>query len=361
MYGLIFHANLQYAEIPKSEIGNVIEKSYISTIEKLISKDIPFALNTTGFSLSYLPKKLISIIKEGIQSNLIMLTGTSYTHAILPLLPLDRIWSQIERDLNVKKELFDFSPTLFWPPELAYDPILPAILKEFGYTNIFVDGEALLYSKNMNAVFRENKVPYIRLIEASYGKSPYLNYFLGLRKLKKSLSYVFEGKTIVKGVSEILGIPVWQPVNITLMLGLGKFPFMNPKKSAKRLKKLNDIMLYGTDIEFFGYMPFGGKIMNIDSLIYFVKSNDFEIDFPTKIKNSKRGYYLKTSSWAPDKSLRIWYEDEDNRRLNFLSKDLDGELSFVAENSDARGWEPIPERRLDSFRAIYKNWRNKNE
>ncbi len=361
MHALIFHANLQYAEIPKSEIENVIEKSYIPTIEKLIARDIPFALNITGFSLKYLPEKLILLIKEGIQSDMIMLTGTSYTHAIFSLLSLDRVRAQIESDLNMKRELFDFTPNLFWPPELAYDPVLPAILKELGYAEIFVDGEALLLSKNMNTVFKDTKVPYIRLVEAAHGKSPYLNYFLGLPKLKKSLSYVFEGKVIVEGVSEIEGIPVWQPINITLMLGLGRFPLMNPKKSAKRLKKFNNIMLYGTDIEFFGYMPFGGKVMNIEKLIHFIKDNDFEIDFPTKIKDSGKRYYLKTSSWAPDKSLRIWYEDEDNRRLNFLSQEMDGEMAFIAENSDARGWEPISERRLDAFRAIYKNWRNKNE
>ena len=53
MYGLIFHANLQYAEIPKSEIERVIEKSYIPSIKKLVNHEIPFALNITGYSISF--------------------------------------------------------------------------------------------------------------------------------------------------------------------------------------------------------------------------------------------------------------------------------------------------------------------
>jgi len=360
MYGLIFHANLQYAEIPKNEINKVIEKSYLPTLGKLINNEIPFALNITGFSLQYLPKNLISLINDGVASELIILTGTSYTHAILPLLSLDRIWMQIEKDIMIKKEIFDFEPQLFWPPELAYDPTLPAILKEFGYKEIFVDGEALLFSqKSMNTALRETYVPYIKLIEASHGNNPYWNYLRGLPQLKRSLSYVFEGKVFINGVSQITGIPIWQPINITLMLGLGKFPFMNVKKAAKRIKRCKNVMLYGTDLEFFGYMPFGGKVMKIENLISFIKDFQFQIVLPTKIKHTKKDFYLKTSSWAPDKSLRIWDEDEDNKRLNFLSNFVKGGDALMAENSDARGWEPIPERRLDAFKAIYKNWRER--
>lgn len=36
---------------------------------------------------------------------------------------------------------------------------------------------------------------------------------------------------------------------------------------------------------------------------------------------------------------------------------MKGEKVELAENSDARGWEPIPERRLDAFKAIYEEWR----
>jgi len=91
MHALIFHANLQYAEIPKSEISRVIDKSYTPTINKLLKNEVPFALNITGFSFQFLPNSLIETIKEGIESNLIEITGTAFTHAILPLLPLERI------------------------------------------------------------------------------------------------------------------------------------------------------------------------------------------------------------------------------------------------------------------------------
>jgi len=361
MHSLIFHANLQYAEIPKKEIRMVIEKAHKPTITALLKEDIPFGLNITGFSIPYLPKELVKEIKDGFDSDLIEITGTSYSHAILPLLPLTRVKEQIERDLKTKEEIFETKPTSFWPPELAYDPIIPAILRDFNFKHVFVDGEALLSSKYMNTAIKNFEIPYMRLIKASQGERKYFNYLLGLYKLKKALSYVFEGKVIVKGVKSIVGIPVWQPVNITLMLSLGKFPLMNEKKGARWLKSKENIMIYGTDIEFFGYMPFGGKKLKIRNLIEFIKNNNLKIVFPSKLPMGNKEFYLKTSSWAPDKTLRIWSEDEDNRRINMLTHNMKGEYAFMAENSDARGWEPIPERRLDAFKAIYENWRRENE
>ena len=361
MHSLIFHANLQYAEIPKKEIERVINKSYKPTIATLLKEDIPFALNITGFSIQYLPKELIRGIKDGIESNLIEITGTSYSHAILPLLSLNRVKEQIEMDVRMKEDTLEVKPISFWPPELAYDPILPAILKDLNFEYVFVDGEALLFSNYMNTAIKNFEIPYIKLIKASYGQRKYLNYFLGLRQLRRSLSYVFGGKALVKGVKNIVGIPVWQPVNITLMLSLGHFPFMNERKAARWLSSIRDIMLYGTDIEFFGYMPFAGKKIKISTLIKFIKSNNINITLPSQLPMSGREFYLKTSSWAPDKSLRIWKEDEDNRRLNMLISGIKGDNAFMAENSDARGWEPLPERRLDAFKAIYEEWRKEYE
>ncbi len=361
MRSLIFHANLQYAEIPKKEMERVINKSYKPTISALLKRDVPFALNITGFTLSHIPRDLIKEIKDGIESGLIEITGTSYSHAILPLLSLNRVKEQVERDAKIKEELLEIKPISFWPPELAYDPILPAILKDLKFEHVFVDGEALLFSKYMNTAIKNFEVPYIRLIKASRGERKYLNYFLGLHKLKRSLSYVFGGKALVKGVKKIVGIPVWQPINITILLSLGHFPLMNEKKAARWLNPIKDVMLYGTDIEFFGYMPFAGKVLKISALIDFIKNNNMKMVLPSRLPMSERKFYLKTSSWAPDKSLRIWREDEDNRRLNMLTQNARGEYAFMAENSDARGWESIPERRLDAFRAIYEEWRRENE
>ncbi|WP_367883965.1 hypothetical protein [Thermococcus sp. JCM 11816] len=99
--------------------------------------------------------------------------------------------------------------------------------------------------------------------------------------------------------------------------------------------------------------------MSIDGLLEVVKALNVELSLPSELKHSGRKLYLRTSSWAPDKSLRIWTEDEGERSLEHAHPPFVGEppLAFLAENSDARGWEPLPERRLDAFRAIYNDWR----
>ncbi|WP_048056564.1 polysaccharide deacetylase family protein [Thermococcus sp. 4557] len=362
MMALLLHGNLQYAEIPKAEIGRVIEKAYVPVLSALLKREIPFALNITGFTLEILPEDVLRLVREGIESGLIEITGTAYSHAILPLLSLEGVEAQVRRDREVKETLLEVSPRLFFPPELAYDPILPAILRDNGYGTVFVDGEALLLSNHLNRAIKPVKPLYPHLIKAQRGEgNRYLNYLLGLRELKKSLKLVFPGKVILEAVKEIEAIPVWVNVNTVVMLGAGRFPLMNPRKSARWLKNLDDIVLYGTDIEFLGYRPLADYLITVDSFLEVFDALGSETRLPSELPHSGRKLYLRTSSWAPDKSLDIWRLDEGNARLNALSWNLRGEKAFLAENSDARGWEPLPERRLDAFRAVYEAWRGKDE
>lgn len=357
-YSFVLHGNLQYAEIPKQEIPTVIEKAYTPTITSLLEDDIPFGLNLTGYSLQYLPDELIQKIKQGIAQDLIELTGTAYTHAILPLLPLDRVQAQIQKDKEVKEETFGVTPTSFWLPELAYDPILPGILKENGYENVFIDGEALLFSQHLNSAIESIDPLYPHLIKAQQGDGiVFLNYLLGLWELKKTVEKAFGGKITVNGVKNITGIPVWVGVNTLVMFGIGGFPLIGVNKVANQLKNLNEAIIYGWDIEFFGYRPIHGRMLQISKLKAVIEKLGNTICLPSALKKRDTEMYLRTSSWAPDKSLKLWSEDAGNRRLNYLAS---RNKSFIAENSDARGWEPLPERRLDAFRGIYNTWREKN-
>jgi predicted glycosyl hydrolase (DUF1957 family) len=361
MRALVFHGNLQYAEIQKSEIEKVIEKAYLPVVGELIEREVPFGLNVTGYTLRLLPKEVLELIGEGVESGLIEVLGTSYTHAILPLLPLDRVEAQVKRDREVKEQLLGVSPKGFWLPELAYDPIIPAILKDNGYDYLFADGEAMLLSKHLNSALNPVKPLYPHLIKAQWKERfRYFNYILGLRELRKAIKLVFGGKVTLKAVKDIEAVPVWVAVNTAVMLGIGRFPLMGPKKAADWIREKEDILLYGTDIEFIGYRDLAGHKMSVEGLIEVLGALDSELCLPSKLKHSGRELYLRTSSWAPDKSLRIWTEDEGNARLNMLSSGIKGELAFLAENSDARGWEPIPERRLDAFMAVYKHWRGED-
>ncbi len=359
-YSLIFHGNLQYAELSKSEIPQIIENSYVPTIDFLMKNEIEFALNITGYSLQYLPDELIEKIKRGLEKGLIELTGTSYTHAILPLLELDRVAAQIRKDKEKKKEIFGVEPSGFWLPELAYDPIIPGILKEKGYDEVYVDGEAVLFSdiENTSLTEIEPLTPHLHKAQRGEGIRS-INYLLGLRELKKAVNKSFAGKLTVEGVEDISAIPVWVSINNAVMMALADLPFMSVDKVASWIDDLDELMLYGMDIEFLGHRKLGGNELKIEKLKRLISEVDSDIVLPSELDKRDRKSYLKTSSWAPDKSLDIWREDEDNKRLNMLSKGMSGNNAFLAENSDARGWEPIAERKLDAFESIYEDWKDR--
>lgn len=357
-YSFIFHGNLQYAELSKSEIPEIIERSYVPTIDFLLKNEIKFALNITGFTLQYLPDELLDKIKDGVGRGLIELTGTSYTHAILPLLELDRVAEQVRKDREKKEEVFGIEPKTFWLPELAYDPVIPGILKEEGYDEVYVDGEAVLFSNVENTAMEEIEPTTPHLYKAQRGEGvQFINYLLGLREAKKAVRDAFSGKLTLDGVEDIVGIPVWTAVNNSVMMALADLPFISVGKVAKWLRGLDELMLYGMDIEFMGYRKLGGNELRLEKLGDLISKVDDDIMLPSELKMSDRRSYLRTSSWTPDKSLDIWREDEDNRTLNMLSRGMQGKKAFLAENSDARGWEPIPERKLDAFEAVYEEWK----
>ncbi len=361
MRALVLHGNLQYAEIPKAEIPRVIERAYTPVLSSLMKAEVPFGLNLTGYTLGLLPPRVISLVRDGIESGLIEIVGTAYTHAILPLLPLDRVKAQIQRDMEIKGELFGVTPKGFWPPELAYDPIIPAILKDNGYRYLFADGEAMLLSNHLNSAIKPIRPLYPHLIRAQRGEgNRYLNYLLGLRELKKAINLIFEGRVTLRAVKDIEAVPVWGAVNTALILGIGRFPLMNPERTARWIRRKDDILLYGTDIEFLGYRDLAGYRMDVKGLLELINEIGGGLCLPSELKHGGRKLYLRTSSWAPDKGLRIWTEDEGNARLNMLTPFTRGESAFLAENSDSRGWEPIPERRLDAFKAIYRSWRKED-
>ncbi|MFW5928338.1 MAG: hydrolase, partial [Thermoplasmatota archaeon] len=129
---------------------------------------------------------------------------------------------------------------------------------------------------------------------------------------------------------------------------------------ARWISGLDELMLYGMDIEFMGYRKLGGNDLRLEKLGELISRVGSDIVLPSELQLSDRKSYLRTSSWTPDKSLDIWREDEDNRRLNMLSRGMSGENAFLAENSDARGWEPIPERKLDAFEAVYEDWEERH-
>jgi len=385
---IILHANLQYAEIPVDEIPKVVEQSYIPVLSLLLEiPNIAVVLNFTGVTLEILYNEypeVIEILKEGIEKEKFELTGCGYSHPIFPLLPIEDINKQIEFNLDVLNRTLDYVPKGFWLPELAYDPTLPKILKEHGFSYMFIDDE--LYGMSLPLLNDSNQynTDYYSashyVIDFLKAKGTFRKIFLfrrAIRGMKRAIkSAKFEPVEVKGAKGTITGLRVPQSWSIFTSASLMGYPFLSIKNVIKIISKFHKqsglVIPYGTDIEFFGYRSLvDGKLIAPESLkkllIRMTNINDNSMILPVKYldknKPSEIGY-MKTGSWAPDRRLDLWTKDEDNQKLERLCdearwyinqltpEEIDDELwkhLLMAENSDGRGWDPIPERRLDCF------------
>ena len=385
---IVLHANLQYAEIPKDNIPQVIETSYLPVLKTLL--EIPKArivLNFTGVTLEIIEnenKEVLDLLKEGIEKGQFELTGCGYSHPIFPLLPVEDSKKQIEYNLEVLERTLDYKPKGFWLPELAYDPSLPNILKIYGFEYIFVDDELFSISSpllNDSNLFNDPYYSSGHFLKDLMKAKGILRKIIRFRKAVKGLKRLsreadFYPVEIKAAKNTITGIRVPQALSYITSASLLGFPFISINKAIKIITKIGKkeglVIPYGIDLEFFGYRSyFDDKLMTAEGLekmiLKMIDIKDNEMILPCKYleKNKPTDLgYLKTGSWSTTRRLDIWTRDEDNSKLerlcaevrsymmqippNEISEELWKHL-LLAENSDGRGWDPIPDRRLDCF------------
>ncbi|MHA1668794.1 MAG: hypothetical protein ACTSX6_00920 [Candidatus Heimdallarchaeaceae archaeon] len=385
---IVLHANLQYAEIPPNEIPLVIEKSYIPVLRTLLGiPKLQAVLNFTGVTLEILfhqNQEAIELLREGIEKEKFELLGCGYSHPIFPLLPIEDTRKQIEFNLDIMEKTLQYRPQGFWLPELAYDPTIPHILKEYGYNYIFIDEELYKLSSPLlndsnpyNTPFHSVSHYVIDLLKSRNIFQKVSKFSKALRAIKKNCKNSDFIPVELKGAKgTITGLKVPQSWSIMTQASLLGYPFISIRKVIKIMSRFKNskglIIPYGTDIEFFGYRDFiKGKSLTEKDLERFlekmmkIKGNKMILPskYLEKNKPTEIGY-MKTGSWSPDKRLDLWTRDEDNKKLEKLCDEIrwyfrqlsPDEITsemwkhlLLAENSDGRGWDPIPERRLYCF------------
>ncbi len=390
---IVLHANLQYAEIPVSEIPKVVKHSYLPVISTLLEMPkVEVVLNFTGVTLEILNNEypeIIDLLKLGVDEGKFELTGCGYSHPIFPLLPIEDMKKQIEFNQKVLLKVMNYKPKGFWLPELAYDPLLPAILKTYDFSYVFIDEELFNLSNPLLNDANAYNTPYFSathyIIDFLKAKGFFKKIYKfnkarkGITKFCKQTDFSLVELKGVKGT--ITGVKVPQSWSILSTASVLGFPFINPKRVARLLSKFRDasglVIPYGTDIEFFGYRSFiEGRLPteeDLKNLIqHMLKVKNFEMILPAKYLEKHKPKdlgYMKTGSWSPNRRLDLWTEDEDNRKLERLCQEArwyfahlpDSDITeemwkhlLLAENSDGRGWDPIPERRLDCFSQAYE-------
>ncbi len=393
----LFHINTSYAEIPKSEIKSVCKNSYIPFLKMLDRYELgTILLNLTGLSIEYFSennREVLNLIKQLLEIDKLRITGCTYSHPILPLLPSDDIRKQIKWHKDLVENHLDTSPVGFFPPELAVDPTLPKYLQEVGYKWIFVDGEALINSKKYpNSHSPTRKQPsrlssHLIKVDQSKGLRKLIRTFKGFRMLKNHENTIDLTTKRMKTPDSAEGFPVipaFTALTVGTQLATSKrIRWINPKRQIAVWEKIRQrhegkksIMVpYAADLEFFGYMGYLAPGIALDpqsfgEFMLLAADHGYNSHIPDDNDwKAADSIYLKSSSWSVDQNWELWTQDPDNIKLEKICAEIRFKLVFcddeeiqkrawkyllIAENSDGRGWDPLPERKLNCFSAAIR-------
>lgn len=381
---LLLHGNLQYAEIPDSEIKNIIKKSYMPTLDLLLDNPkIKSIMDFSGVTLEILAKdypEVIKKIRKLIEAGNVELLGSTYASPILPLIPFENARRQITEFKKIFERLFSdlkFKPVGFFPQEYFIDASIIFLISELGYKWVPIHGTQLINSSkgNFNNALKDP------LTNVDIAKNP---------KLFSEIAYPF--KIIGAKDSQIYGFGTFDKFTIEKLHELYEkkislSEYLGHLVKLTGGKGLPFVFLGPSDLEFIGHFSFEGH-KPIDPLWLegfcnrLLKIKKFEFCTPKEyLSKNKINKKLYLKSGGDHENLDIWTKDTDNERLNILCSEAASLLNqtetqinifenlgfdiqnsrvileegwkalMLAENSDGRGWNPISERRLFCYNS----------
>jgi hypothetical protein len=396
---VVLHANLLYAEIPLSDIPRLVEECYLPVLESILNHpEVRVAFNFSGFSLElingehpeiYKGKPLVlSFLREGIEKKQVEVTGSSWSHAILPLMPIPLMQEDIRLFASTAQRILDCKPRGFFPPEMGISPLLPRVLLESGYEWSFFDGDFIGMTEkgNLNAYNDFDPIPIsFSKLTARVKFRSRLSQYRHLRRMESRIRRSLDFRPIQWFGTEDSSIPglicdsLWLSYSL---ICLSHVAFLNERRLLRTIdmvasKPIRGLFIpYCSDVEFFGY---GGNTIKepipVSRLEIFLRALSenptLNMTLPSEFldgqESSGRSYYLKSGSWSTDMNFDMWECEPDNALLNRLSQEAydlfisgrkklksDEELRLLkalllSYNSDGRGWTPLAEHRLLCF------------
>jgi hypothetical protein len=151
-YAVLLHGTLLYSEVPLARIPLLVEQSYIPVLRLIRGLDgVRVALNFSGYTLELLngehpelyagSPEAVALLRELIDAQRVEITGTSWRHVILPLLTPELAAEDVRLFRETAARVLSVVPEVFFPPEMATAPFMPALLTAAGYRVAFVDAD----------------------------------------------------------------------------------------------------------------------------------------------------------------------------------------------------------------------------
>lgn len=138
--------NIHYKGFIYREVDEVLEKLKIF-LRKVYDYGFKASIFISGATaeIASRDKELIKVIKDGLRRGDLEVCNCSYSYPILAKLPLNEVKDQIKRSQEILAEVFgDVSPG-FYPPESFFDPLLPLVLSELGFSWILLNPTACIH------------------------------------------------------------------------------------------------------------------------------------------------------------------------------------------------------------------------
>jgi hypothetical protein len=396
-FSILLNGNLLYAEHPFSEIGNMVDKSYVPVLEMILSNPrLKVVLNLTGFTLELLAGEqpdiyagspgAVGLLKEALAKGQVEVTGTSWAHMILPLAPWDLAVADMEMFLETVDRVLGYRPSGFFPPELCISPLMPAALRRHGYRWTYVDRAliGLTEENRLNAYDDYEPIPpsFNKKTAEVQFKGP-LSQLRHARRMEREIASMEDLAPVDWLGAEGESIPAFLCEERWLayvLICLARIAILNEKKLFKMIDRIagryRGYFMPYSDIEMFGY---GGNVVKdgipVERLGAFLEHVDgnpgmrcrLPSDYADSHEEGLKTLYLKSGSWSTDKDFKLWADDPDNEVLNATAREayraFSARKDSLAEserreslrtllltfNSDGRGWVPIPEHRLFCF------------
>ncbi len=390
---LLLHANLQYAELPASAAPTVVAQSYRPICALFLGRPWARAVfEFSGYTLEQLAAEypdVIHSLRVLLARGQIELCGSTYADPILPLIPLDHGRRQIAAFSQIYERLFGdlgVVPAGFFPQEFALDPASVALVRDAGHSwvpvmlnhyleclagNLNLVGDLPLRAADRPRPLLEADLLHPLSILGAQGAR--LDGLLNLPQMIDMLFELANGEIVIDEAVEL--VIAYHRRNRSggpgfLFLGPSDMEFVGLDMRAFvpdwRWPKPIPAELLGALLDRLRALPF----------VRFTTARDYLAANPPR----SAPLYLKAGSDHP--LLTPWAADPDNQRLNELCREADGLLRaaellrppagveprldaaveqawralLLAENSDGRGWAPLPERRLfcydQAMRAI---------
>jgi Glycosyl hydrolase family 57 len=374
---LLFHANLQYAEIPRKKIADVVKRSYEPIADMLWDHPKAFALfEFSGYTLMYLERYFPSFIDKVnglMRRGTVEVIGSTLYNPILGKTREDYMRLHIQEYLALHERLFGTHPAGFYPQEYSLDGRVPDALSEAGIEWSLVWVEHCM-----------KHLPRIANIADPEERK---------RAADEYLRGSFQKPVILRGErgNTLAGLPIhgWQ-IDATLAASDGAKSIEEYVGDLELLTRTNDpegdgfLVIGPADWEFVN-SEFTHKHKPISPewlaklLLTIEKSDTLSLESPTEhlrryppkeeVVLAFGGGFPTFDIWIKGSEAldricgeameRIDIAERSIREKKFASgarRDVARAKSYLlhAHNSDYRGWNPLPERREEGLAMARK-------